>query len=128
MLFRSNVILPRDSRNTITNGSDNLTLDYNQKITDYIRLYGNRFQQNLSEIESDWYWRLLKNYFGTLLNNAQDYIEQNPDNPMNSVLYDNINRGRLLISGFANKYGKQLDDSYMDTDASIIREAEELNK
>jgi hypothetical protein len=34
----------------------------------------------------------------------------------------------LLISGFANKYGKQLDDSYMDTDASIIREAEELNK
>jgi len=34
----------------------------------------------------------------------------------------------LLISGFANKYGKQLDDSYIDTDASIIREAEELNK
>nr|DAI50436.1 MAG TPA: hypothetical protein [Caudoviricetes sp.] len=33
----------------------------------------------------------------------------------------------MLISGFANKYGKQLDDSYMDTDASIIREAEELN-
>ena len=125
---KDNVILPRDSRNTITNGSDNLTLDYNQKITDYIRLYGNRFQQNLSEIESDWYWRLLKNYFGTLLNNAQDYIEQNPDNPMNPVLQDNINRGRLLISGFANKYGKQLDDSYMDTDASIIREAEELNK
>ena len=125
---KDNVILPRDSRNTITNGSDNLTLDYNQKITDYMRLYGNRFQQNLSEIESDWYWRLLKNYFGTLLNNAQDYIEQNPDNPMNSVLQDNINRGRLLISGFANKYGKQLDDSYMDTDASIIREAEELNK
>lgn len=125
---KDNVILPRYSRNTITNGSDNLTLDYNQKITDYIRLYGNRFQQNLSEIESDWYWRLLKNYFGTLLNNAQDYIEQNPDNPMNPVLQDNINRGRLLISGFANKYGKQLDDSYMDTDASIIREAEELNK
>lgn len=125
---KDNVILPRDSRNTITNGSDNLTLDYNQKITDYIRLYGNRFQQNLSEIESDWYWRLLKNYFGTLLNNAQDYIEQNPDSPMNPVLQDNINRGRLLISGFANKYGKQLDDSYMDTDASIIREAEELNK
>ena len=125
---KDNVILPRDSRNTITNGSDNLTRDYNQKITDYMRLYGNRFQQNLSEIESDWYWRLLKNYFGTLLNNAQDYIEQNPDNPMNSVLQDNINRGRLLISGFANKYGKQLDDSYMDTDASIIREAEELNK
>lgn len=125
---KDNVILPRDSRNTITNGSNNLTLDYNQKITDYIRLYGNRFQQNLSEIESDWYWRLLKNYFGTLLNNAQDYIEHNPDNPMNPVLQDNINRGRLLISGFANKYGKQLDDSYMDTDASIIREAEELNK
>lgn len=125
---KDNVILPRDSRNTITNGSDNLTIDYNQKITDYMRLYGNRFQQNLSEIESDWYWRLLKNYFGTLLNNAQDYIEQNPDNPMNPVLQDNINRGRLLISGFANKYGKQLDDSYMDTDASIIREAEELNK
>lgn len=125
---KDNVILPRDSRNTITNGSDNLTLDYNQKITDYMRLYGNRFQQNLSEIESDWYWRLLKNYFGTLLNNAQDYIEQNPDNPMNPVLQDNINRGRLLISGFANKYGKQLDDSYMDTDTSIIREAEELNK
>ena len=125
---KDNVILPRDSRNTITNGSDNLTLDYNQKITDYMRLYGNRFQQNLGEVESDWYWRLLKNYFGTLLNNAQDYIEQNPDNPMNSVLQDNINRGRLLISGFANKYGKQLDDSYMDTDASIIREAEELNK
>lgn len=125
---KDNVILPRDSRNTITNGSDNLTRDYNQKITDYMRLYGNRFQQNLSEIESDWYWRLLKNYFGTLLNNAQDYIEQNPDNPMNPVLQDNINRGRLLISGFANKYGKQLDDSYMDTDASIIREAEELNK
>ena len=125
---KENVILPRDSRNTITNGSDNLTLDYNQKITDYIRLYGNKFQQNLGEVESDWYWRLLKNYFGTLLNNAQDYIEQNPDNPMNPVLQDNINRGRLLISGFANKYGKQLDDSYMDTDASIIREAEELNK
>ena len=125
---KDNVILPRDSRNTITNGSDNLTLDYNQKITDYMRLYGNRFQQNLSEIESDWYWRLLKNYFGTLLNNAQNYIEQNPDNPMNPVLQDNINRGRLLISGFANKYGKQLDDSYMDTDTSIIREAEELNK
>lgn len=125
---KDNVILPRDSRNTITNGSDNLTLDYNQKITDYMRLYGNRFQQNLGQVESDWYWRLLKNYFGTLLNNAQDYIEQNPDNPMNPVLQDNINRGRLLISGFANKYGKQLDDSYMDTDASIIREAEELNK
>lgn len=125
---KDNVILPRDSRNTITNGSDNLTLDYNQKITDYIRLYGNKFQQNLGEVESDWYWRLLKNYFGTLLNNAQDYIEQNPDNPMNPVLQDNINRGRLLISGFANKYGKQLDDSYMDADASIIREAEELNK
>lgn len=125
---KDNVILPRDSRNTIINGSDNLTLDYNQKITDYIRLYGNKFQQNLGEVESDWYWRLLKNYFGTLLNNAQDYIEQNPDNPMNPVLQDNINRGRLLISGFANKYGKQLDDSYMDTDASIIREAEELNK
>lgn len=125
---KDNVILPRDSRNTITNGSDNLTLDYNQKITDYIRLYGNKFQQNLGEVESDWYWRLLKNYFGTLLNNAQDHIEQNPDNPMNPVLQDNINRGRLLISGFANKYGKQLDDSYMDTDASIIREAEELNK
>lgn len=125
---KDNVILPRDSRNTITNGSDNLTLDYNQNITDYIRLYGNKFQQNLGEVESDWYWRLLKNYFGTLLNNAQDYIEQNPDNPMNPVLQDNINRGRLLISGFANKYGKQLDDSYMDTDASIIREAEELNK
>lgn len=125
---KDNVILPRDSRNTITNGSDNLTLDYNQKITDYIRLYGNKFQQNLGEVESDWYWRLLKNYFGTLLNNAQDYIEQNPGNPMNPVLQDNINRGRLLISGFANKYGKQLDDSYMDTDASIIREAEELNK
>lgn len=125
---KDNVILPRDSRNTITNGSDNLTLDYNQKITDYIRLYGNKFQQNLGEVESDWYWRLLKNYFGTLLNNAQDYIEQNPDNPMNPVIQDNINRGRLIISGFANKYGKQLDDSYMDTDASIIREAEELNK
>lgn len=125
---KDNVILPRDSRNTITNGSDNLTLDYNQKITDYIRLYGNKFQQNLGEVESDWYWRLLKNYFGTLLNNAQDYIEQNSDNTMNPVLQDNINRGRLLISGFANKYGKQLDDSYMDTDASIIREAEELNK
>lgn len=125
---KDNVVLPRDSRNTITNGSDNLTLDYNQKITDYMRLYGNKFQQNLGEVESDWYWRLLKNYFGTLLNNAQDYIEQNPDNPMNPVLQDNINRGRLLISGFANKYGKQLDDSYIDTDASIIREAEELNK
>ena len=125
---KDNVVLPRDSRNTITNGSDNLTFDYNQKITDYMRLYGNKFQQNLGEVESDWYWRLLKNYFGTLLNNAQDYIEQNPDNPMNPVLQDNINRGRLLISGFANKYGKQLDDSYMDTDASIIREAEELNK
>lgn len=125
---KDNVVLPRDSRNTITNGSDNLTLDYNQKITDYMRLYGNKFQQNLGEVESDWYWRLLKNYFGTLINNAQDYIEQNPDNPMNPVLQDNINRGRLLISGFANKYGKQLDDSYMDTDASIIREAEELNK
>lgn len=125
---KDNVILPRDSRNTITNGSDNLTLDYNNKITDYIRLYGNKFQQNLGEVESDWYWRLLKNYFGTLLNNAQDYIEQNQDNPMNPVLQDNINRGRLLISGFANKYEKQLDDSYMDTDASIIREAEELNK
>lgn len=125
---KDNVALPRDSRNTITNGSDNLTFDYNQKITDYMRLYGNKFQQNLGEVESDWYWRLLKNYFGTLLNNAQDYIEQNPDNPMNPVLQDNINRGRLLISGFANKYGKQLDDSYMDTDASIIREAEELNK
>ena len=125
---KDNVILPRDSRNTITNGSNNLTLDYNQKITDYMRLYGNRFQQNLGEVESDWYWRLLKNYFGTLLNNAQDHIEQDPDNPMNPVLQDNINRGRLLISGFANKYGKQLDDSYMDTDASIIREAEELNK
>lgn len=125
---KDNVILPRDSRNTITNGSNNLVLDYNQKITDYMRLYGNRFQQNLSEIESDWYWRLLKNYFGTLLNNAQDYNEQNPDDPWNPVLQDNINRGRLLISGFANKYGKQLDDSYMDTDASIIREAEELNK
>lgn len=125
---KDNVILPRDSRNSITNGSDNLVLDYNQKITDYMRLYGNKFQQNLGEVESDWYWRLLKNYFGTLLNNAQDYIEQDPDNPMNPVLQDNINRGRLLISGFANKYGKQLDDSYMDTDASIIREAEELNK
>lgn len=125
---KDNVVLPRDSRNTITNGSDNLTFDYNQKITDYMRLYGNKFKQNLGEVESDWYWRLLKNYFGTLLNNAQDYIEQNPDNPMNPVLQDNINRGRLLISGFANKYGKQLDDSYMDTDASIIREAEELNK
>lgn len=125
---KDNLVLPRDSRNTITNGSDNLTFDYNQKITDYMRLYGNKFQQNLGEVESDWYWRLLKNYFGTLLNNAQDYIEQNPDNPMNPVLQDNINRGRLLISGFANKYGKQLDDSYMDTDASIIREAEELNK
>lgn len=125
---KDNVILPRDSRNTITNGSNNLTLDYNQKITDYMRLYGNKFQQNLGEVESDWYWRLLKNYFGTLLNNAQDYIEQNPENPMNPVLQDNINRGRLLISGFANKYGKQLDDSYMDTDSSIIREAEELNK
>lgn len=125
---KDNVVLPRDNRNTITNGSDNLTFDYNQKITDYMRLYGNKFQQNLGEVESDWYWRLLKNYFGTLLNNAQDYIEQNPDNPMNPVLQDNINRGRLLISGFANKYGKQLDDSYMDTDASIIREAEELNK
>lgn len=125
---KDNVVLPRDSRNTITNGSDNLTFDYNQKITDYMRLYGNKFQQNLGEVESDWYWRLLKNYFGTLLNNAQDYIEQNPDNPMNPVLQDNINRGRLLISGFANKYGKQLDDSYMDTDASIIKEAEELNK
>lgn len=125
---KDNVVLPRDSRNTITNGSNNLTLDYNQKITDYMRLYGNKFQQNLGEVESDWYWRLLKNYFGTLLNNAQDYIEQNPDNPMNPVLQDNINRGRLLISGFANKYVKQLDDSYIDTDASIIREAEELNK
>ena len=125
---KDNVILPRDSRNTITNVSDNLTLDYNQKISDYMRLYGNRFQQNLGEVESDWYWRLLKNYFGTLLNNAQDYIEQNPDNPMNPVLQHNIDIGRLLISGFANKYGKQLDDSYMDTDASIIREAEELNK
>lgn len=125
---KDNVALPRDSRNTITNGSDNLIFDYNQKITDYMRLYGNKFQQNLGEVESDWYWRLLKNYFGTLLNNAQDYIEQNPDNPMNPVLQDNINRGRLLISGFANKYGKQLDDSYIDTDASIIREAEELNK
>lgn len=125
---KDNVVLPRDSRNTITNGSDNLTFDYNQKITDYMRLYGNKFQQNLGEVESDWYWRLLKNYFGTLLNNAQDCIEQNTDNPMNPVLQDNINRGRLLISGFANKYGKQLDDSYMDTDASIIREAEELNK
>lgn len=125
---KDNVVLPRDSRNTITNGSDNLTFDYNQKITDYMRLYGNKFQQNLGEVESDWYWRLLKNYFGTLLNNAQDYIEQNPDNPMNPVLQDNINRGRLLISGFANKYGKQLDDSYINTDASIIREAEELNK
>ena len=125
---KDNVVLPRDSRNTITNGSDNLTFDYNQKITDYMRLYGNKFQQNLGEVESDWYWRLLKNYFGTLLNNAQDCIEQNLDNPMNPVLQDNINRGRLLISGFANKYGKQLDDSYMDTDASIIREAEELNK
>ena len=125
---KNNVVLPRDSRNTITNGSDNLTFDYNQKITDYMRLYGNKFQQNLGEVESDWYWRLLKNYFGTLLNNAQDYNEQNPDDPWNPVLQDNINRGRLLISGFANKYGKQLDDSYMDTDASIIREAEELNK
>lgn len=125
---KDNVVLPRDSRNTITNGSDNLTLDYNQKITDYMRLYGNKFQQNLGEVESDWYWRLLKNYFGTLLNNAQDYNEQNPDDPWNPVLQDNINRGRLLISGFANKYGKQLNDSYMDTDASIIREAEELNK
>lgn len=125
---KDNVVLPRDSRNTITNGSDNLTLDYNQKISDYMRLYGNKFQQNLGEVESDWYWRLLKNYFGTLLNNAQDHVEQNPDNPMNPVLQDNINRGRLLIHGFANKYGKQLDDSYMDTDASIIREAEELNK
>jgi hypothetical protein len=51
-----------------------------------MRLYGNKFQQNLGEVESDWYWRLLKNYFGTLLNNAQDYIEQNQDNPMNPVL------------------------------------------
>ena len=125
---KDNVILPRDSRNSITNGSDNLVLDYNQKITDYMRLYGNKFQQNLGEVESDWYWRLLKNYFGTLLNNAQDHIEQDPDNPMNPVLQHNIDMGRLLISGFANKYGKQLDDSYMDTDASIIREAEELNK
>lgn len=125
---KDNVILPRDSRNSITNGSDNLILDYNQKITDYMRLYGNKFQQNLGEVESDWYWRLLKNYFGTLLNNAQDHIEQDPDNPMNPVLQHNIDMGRLLISGFANKYGKQLDDSYMDTDASIIREAEELNK
>lgn len=125
---KDNVALPRDSRNTITNGSDNLTLDYNQKISDYMRLYGNKFQQNLGEVESDWYWRLLKNYFGTLLNNAQDHIEQDKSNPYNPVLQDNINRGRLLISGFANKYGKQLDDSYMDTDASIIREAEELNK
>jgi hypothetical protein len=83
---KDNVVLPRDSRNTITNGSDNLTFDYNQKITDYMRLYGNKFQQNIGEVESDWYWRLLKNYFGTLLNNAQDYIEQNPDNPMNPVL------------------------------------------
>lgn len=124
---KDNVILPRDSRNTITNGSDNLTLDYNEKITNYMRLYGNKFQQNLGEVESDWYWRLLKNYFGTLLNNAQDYIEQDKSNPYNPVLQDNINRGRLLISGFANKYGKQLDSSYMDTDASIIREAEELN-
>lgn len=124
---KDNVILPRDSKNTITNGSNNLTLDYNQKITDYMRLYGNKFQQNLGEVESDWYWRLLKNYFGTLLNNAQDHIEQDKNNPMNPVLQDNINRGRLLISGFANKYGKQLDSSYMDTDASIIREAEELN-
>ena len=41
---KDNVVLPRDSRNTITNGSDNLTLDYKQKITDYIRLYGNKFQ------------------------------------------------------------------------------------
>lgn len=125
---KDNVILPRDSRNTITNGSDNLTLDYNEKITNYMRLYGNKFQQNLGEVESDWYWRLLKNYFGTLLNNAQDHIGQDKSNPYNPVLQDNINRGRLLISGFANKYGKQLDDSYMDTDASIIREAEELNK
>lgn len=125
---KDNVVLPRDSRNSITNGSDNLVLDYNQKITDYMRLYGNKFQQNLGEVESDWYWRLLKNYFGTLLNNAQDHIEQDPDNPMNPVLQHNIDMGRLLISGFANKYGKQLDDSYMDTDASIIREAEELNK
>lgn len=124
---KDNVVLPRDSKNTITNGSDNLTLDYNEKITNYMRLYGNKFQQNLGEVESDWYWRLLKNYFGTLLNNAQDYIEQDKSNPYNSVLQDNINRGRLLISGFANKYGKQLDNSYMDTDASIIREAEELN-
>lgn len=124
---KANVILPRDSRNSITNGSDNLTLDYNQKIIDYMRLYGNRFTQNLGEVESDWYWRLLKNYFGTLLNNAQDSIDRNPDNPMNPVLQDNINRGRLLISGFANKYGKSLDDSYMDTDSSIIREAEQLN-
>lgn len=124
---KDNVVLPRDSKNTITNGSDNLTLDYNEKITNYMRLYGNKFQQNLGEVESDWYWRLLKNYFGTLLNNAQDYIEQDKSNPYNPVLQDNINRGRLLISGFANKYGKQLDSSYMDTDASIIREAEELN-
>lgn len=124
---KDNVILPRDSRNTTTNGSNNLTLDYNEKITNYMRLYGNKFQQNLGEVESDWYWRLLKNYFGTLLNNAQDYIEQDKSNPYNPVLQDNINRGRLLISGFANKYGKQLDSSYMDTDASIIREAEELN-
>lgn len=124
---KDNVVLPRDSRNTITNGSDNLTLDYNEKITNYMRLYGNKFQQNLGEVESDWYWRLLKNYFGTLLNNAQDHIEQDKSNPYNPVLQDNINRGRLLISGFANKYGKQLDSSYMDTDASIIREAEELN-
>ena len=124
---KDNVILPRDSRNTTTNGSNNLTLDYNQKITDYMRLYGNKFQQNLGEVESDWYWRLLKNYFGTLLKNAQDHIEQDKGNPMNPVLQDNINRGWLLVTGFANKYGKQLDSSYMDTDASIIREAEELN-
>lgn len=124
---KDNVILPRDSKNTITNGSNNLTLDYNQKITDYMRLYGNKFQQNLGEVESDWYWRLLKNYFGTLLKNAQDHIEQDKGNPMNPVLQDNINRGWLLVTGFANKYGKQLDSSYMDTDASIIREAEELN-
>jgi hypothetical protein len=26
---KDNVVLPRDSRNTITNGSDNLTFDYN---------------------------------------------------------------------------------------------------
>lgn len=124
---KDNVVLPRDSRNSITNGSNNLILDYNNKITDYTRLYGNRFVKNLGTVESDWYWRLLKNYLGTLLNNAQDAINHNPDNAMNPVLQNNINTGRQLISGFANKYGKTLDDSYMDTDSSIIEEAQRFN-